>query len=274
MAAAVLEGTDTVSESRFLQERQGRQGLLLVSVEHSIRRNSLEDSVAVVSIEPVALAVMAAIVVGSIWHSSQRSSTVQKFIMLQALVGQQQLAELVSDSMQHRRIRLGSHHYNLEHYQRKFHWIVAVHLHCVLRQLAQHGTIRDQGALHEHQLGLRGQMHGRLSDQHGQSLDAHTSLARMQQVNSNLEKLLHSMAHGQHSRISLGVRILGAEHNSLHSIHRVLGVQHSSWHSIIRALVSGSTLHHGNHSLHSIPQLDGLHRHDQGAHLHMELQHR
>ena len=123
VAAAVLEGTDTVSESRFLQERQGRQGVQLVSVEHSIRRNSLEDSVAVVSIEPVALAVMATIVVDSIWHSSQRSSTVQKFIMLQALVGQQQLAELVSDSMQHRRIRLGSHHHNLEHYQRKFHWI-------------------------------------------------------------------------------------------------------------------------------------------------------
>ena len=73
MAAAVLEGTDTVSESRLLRERLG---LLLVSVEHSIRRNSLEDSVAVVSIEPVALAVVAAIVVDSIWHSSQRSSTV------------------------------------------------------------------------------------------------------------------------------------------------------------------------------------------------------
>lgn len=63
MAVAVLVGTDTVSEAWVLLERLG---LLLVSAEHSIRRNSLEDSIAVVSIEPEALAVMAAIVFGSI----------------------------------------------------------------------------------------------------------------------------------------------------------------------------------------------------------------
>ena len=62
MAVAVLVGTDTVSEAWVSLELQG----LLVSAEHSIRRNSLEDSVAVVSIEPEALAVMAAIVFGSI----------------------------------------------------------------------------------------------------------------------------------------------------------------------------------------------------------------